>query len=149
METSIKYGGPKGEEGDQDKSVYLLFLWRHATVWKRASGRGCLKITKFKFTYFMDGLFLKFYIWACRYALHWNLIFAICLIQYFTQNLIYLYKFYPVRSFHYSWNNNLVLFLYKRNNMIYTWKLNFVLLLSHFIVNKYNKYWQSCFNAVF
>ena len=80
--------------------------------------------------------FLKFYIWACRYALHWNLIFVIFLIQYFTQNLICLYKFYPVRSFHYSWNNHLVMFLYKWKFLIYTWKLDFVLLLSHF---------QSCF----
>ena len=45
-------------------------------------GRGCLKINKS--TSFIGGPSLKFYIWACRYALYWNLVFVIYLIQYFS-----------------------------------------------------------------
>ena len=59
-------------------------------------------------TYFMDDLFLKFYVWACRYGLCWNLAFVILFIQYFT---------YSVRSFHCSWNNNLIMSLYIRSTL--------------------------------
>ena len=66
--------------------------------------------------------FLKFYLWACRYVLHWNLVFviyAICFAQ-FSYNIlrkIYLFlcKSLSVGSFYYKWNKNLIAFLYKRN----------------------------------
>ena len=45
-------------------------------------GKGCLKINKT--TSLIGGPSLKFYIWACRYALYWNLVFVIFLIQYFS-----------------------------------------------------------------
>ena len=58
--------------------------------------------------------------------------FGICDI-YFTQNLsMMLCKFYLVRSFDYSWNNNLIMLLCKRNICFIL--ENFVLLLSHFLV---------------
>ena len=51
-------------------------------------------------------------------------------------NFIYiLSEFYPVRSFDCRWKNNLVMLLHKRNICFYTWKLKFVLFLSHFLVN--------------
>ena len=43
---------------------------------------------------------------------HWNLVF----VMYAISKFIYiLWKFYSVRSFDYSWNNNLIMFFYKRN----------------------------------
>ena len=53
--------------------------------------------------------------------------FGICDI-YFTQNLsMMLCKFYLVRSFEYSWNNNLIMLLRKRNIRFYALKLCFVI----------------------
>ena len=76
MGTSKKNVCSKKEEGSQGKSLHILFLKRHSIVWKRPRERGCLKIITFERTYFMDCSFLKFCIWACCYALHWNLIFV-------------------------------------------------------------------------
>ena len=73
--------------------------------------------------------------------------FGICDI-YFTQNLsMMLCKFYLVRSFDYSWNNNLIMLLRKRNIRFYALKLSFV--IEPLSSDQYSKYWQSCFNAVF
>ena len=52
---SIKYIHSEGEGGDQGKNVHVLLLWRHSIVWKRTTWEGCLKITKFERTYYMDG----------------------------------------------------------------------------------------------
>ena len=95
--------------------------------------------------------FQKFYIWACCYVLHWNLVFVIytiCFAQFLHINtltytnyiqifkLFYiLSKFYPVQTFDCRWNNNLIRLLCKRNICFYNWKLNFVLFLGHFLVN--------------
>ena len=43
--------------------------------------------------------------------------------------------FYTVRSFDYRWNNNLIMFLYKRNIYFILENLILFLLLSHFLVN--------------
>ena len=51
----------------------------------------------------------------------------------YTKFIYILSKFYPVRSFGYCWNNNLFMFLCRRN--ICFIPENFVLLLSHFLVN--------------
>ena len=60
-------------------------------------------------------------------------------LWYFLYNIlhkIYIsYKLYPVKWFHYSWNNNLIIFLYKRNIWFILENPNFVLLLTHFLVN--------------
>ena len=54
--------------------------------------------------------------------------FGICDV-YITQNLC---KFYPLRSFDYSWNNDLIVLLCKRNICFIL--ENFVLLLNYFLV---------------
>ena len=59
---------------------------------------------------------LKFGIWDIFYA---KSVYILC-------------KFYLVRSFDYSWNNNLIMLLCKRNICFIL--ENFVLLLSHFLV---------------
>ena len=59
---------------------------------------------------------LKFGIWDIFYA---KFVYILC-------------KFYLVRSFDYSWNNNLIMLLCKRNICFIL--ENFVLLLSHFLV---------------
>ena len=87
-------------------------------------------------TYFMDGPFLKFCIWSCRYALHSYTIF-------YTKFNI-LYKFYPVRLLHCSRNKNLIMFIYKRN----IWFILLNLALFCYSTTFYNKYWQGFFNAV-
>ena len=55
-------------------------------------------------------------------------------LWYFLYNILYqiyiLYKLY-----HYSWNNNLIIFLYKRNIWFILENPNFVWLLTHFLVN--------------
>ena len=67
----------------------------------------------------------------------------------YTSFIWILSKFCPVRSFDCRWNNNLIILLYKRNICFYTWKLNFVLFLSHFLVNisttKVLKLFKCCF----
>ena len=83
MGTSIKNIYSKKEEGGQGRSLHVLFLWRHSIVWKRARGRGCLKIIKFERTYFLDGSFVMYYTGAWRYPLHWNsylwyILYTIC-----------------------------------------------------------------------
>ena len=54
MGASIKYVRFKGEGGGQGKSIYcfydIILLFKSVQ-----GGRGCLKITKFERTYFMDG----------------------------------------------------------------------------------------------
>ena len=85
--------------------------------------------------------FLNFYIWACCHILYWNLVFVIY-IQYVLHNsytlscinFIYvLSNFFPVWSFNCRWNNNLIMLLYERNICFIL--ENFVLFLSHFLVN--------------
>ena len=58
-------------------------------------------------------------IWYLWYIFYAKFIYILC-------------KFYPVRSFDYSWNNNLIMLLCKRNICFIL--ENFVLLLSHFLV---------------
>ena len=67
--------------------------------------------------------------WACRYVLHWNLVFVIYILHKF---IYILCKFCPLRSFDYSWNNNLIVLLCKRNICFIL--ENFALLLIHFLV---------------
>ena len=54
MGASIKYVRFKGEGGGQGESIYcfydIILLFKSVQ-----GGRGCLKITKFERTYFMDG----------------------------------------------------------------------------------------------
>ena len=87
--------------------------------------------------------FLNFYIWACCHILYWNLVFVIY-IQYvlhnsytlsYTNFIYILSNCYPVRSFDRRWNYNLIMVLYEKNICFYTWKLNFGLVLSHFLEN--------------
>ena len=59
----------------------------------------------------------------------YNMFWAI-LMQYFTEN--FLCKFYTGRSFDYSRNNNLIMFL---RNICFILENLFFLLLSHFLVN--------------
>ena len=91
--------------------------------------------------------FLKFYIGIYRYILHWNLVNVI--YAYALRNLYILYKFYSFRLFDYSCNNNLIMFLYKRNYVLY-FKTYFCFVIEPLSSeHQYNKYWQSCSNAVF
>ena len=57
-------------------------------------------------------------------------LFCAILMQYFTEN--FLCKFYTGRSFDYSRNNNLIMFL---RNICFILENVFFLLLSHFLVN--------------
>ena len=103
--------------------------------------------------------FLKFYICACCYVLHRNLIFLIytismfyaILIQYFTKNLLIFYVSFLFDIIFYSWNLNL--FLYQKNICFILGKLKFVLLLSHFLVNIrlqiLTKFFQCCLLHVY
>ena len=64
-----------------------------------------------------------------------SLKFGICDIYiyiYYTKFNYTLCKFYPLRSFDYSWNNDLIVLLCKRNICFIL--ENFVLLLNHFLV---------------
>ena len=72
-----------------------------------------------------------------------NLVFVIY-IQYvlhnsytlsYTNFIYILSNCYPVRSFDRRWNYNLIMVLYEKNICFYTWKLNFGLVLSHFLEN--------------
>ena len=69
------------------------------------------------------------FVWYMQYVLH----------NFYTlsyTNFIYIFsKFYPIRSFDCRWTKNLIVLLYKRNICSFTWKLNFVLFLSHFLVS--------------
>ena len=62
---------------------------------------------------------------------------------FYTKFVYILCKFYLVRSFDYSWNNNLIMLLCKRNICFIL--ENFVLLLSHFLVISAAKLLQCCF----
>ena len=108
-----------------------------------------LKILEFNY-------FLKFYIGVYRYILHWNLVYVIypyALRNFYTifySKFFYiLSKFYTLRLFDYSWKNNLIMFLYKRNYVLYL-KTYFCFVIEPLSSeHQYNKYWQSCANAVF
>ena len=75
-------------------------------------------------------------------------IYDISYTKFYTKSNI-LYKFYPLRSFHYSWNYNLILFLYKRN----IWFILGILILFYYWATfKWNSVQQiltSCFSPVF
>ena len=81
--------------------------------------------------------------WSLFNVLHMGILlcsplkFGICDISYtkFYEKFNVLYKFYPATLFHYSWNNNLIMFLHKRNIWVILINFSFVLLLSHFLVN--------------
>ena len=60
-----------------------------------------------------------------------------------------MYKLYPVKSFYYNRNDNLVLFLYKKNIWFILENLIFFVIEPLSSEPHYSKYWQSCFNAVF
>ena len=62
---------------------------------------------------------------------------------FYTKFVYILCKFYLVQSFDYSWNNNLIMLLCKRNICFIL--ENFVLLLSHFLVISAAKLLQCCF----
>ena len=62
-------------------------------------------------------------------------IYDISYTIFYAKFIYILCKFYPVRSFDYSWNNNLIMFLYERNICFILENLIFFLLLSHFLVN--------------
>ena len=71
---------------------------------------------------------------------------AILVDLYYTKFIYILSKFYTVRSFDYRWNNNLTMFLYKRNIcFILENLLNLVSFLRHFLVNICTAMQQSCF----
>ena len=70
---------------------------------------------------------------------------AILVDLYYTKFIYILSKFYTVRSFDYRWNNNLTMFLYKRNIcFILENLLNLVSFLSHFLVNICTAIQQLC-----
>ena len=92
---------------------------------------------------------LKFYIWACHYAFHWNLVFEIFLIQYFTQNLFIFY----VNSIQYNHliTVETIIWLCSYIREIYVLYLKIFCFVVEPLSSKHqnNKSWQSCFNAVF
>ena len=86
---------------------------------------------------------LKFSVWDIYY-----MFCAILIDLFYTKFTYILSKFYPVRSFDYRWNNNLTMFLYKRNTCFILENLILFCFWATFLwtsVQQLTKLFQCCF----
>ena len=84
-----------------------------------------------------------YYLW---YIYH--MFCAILINLFYTKLICILSKFYPVRSFDYRWNNNLTMFLYKRNTCFILENLILFCFWATFLwtsVQELTKLFQCCF----